>query len=69
MPTGKRRNTDSQGNVYVVGSTRSPNFPVIAAVQNHLAAAGSYDVFVAKFDPSGNPVYAECRIVSAHLTQ
>ncbi len=50
--------TDAQGNVYVAGSTQSPNFPVVSAVQNHLATAGSYDVFVTKFDPSGNIVYS-----------
>ena len=50
--------TDAQGNVYVAGSTKSPNFPVKAAVQDHLATAGSYDVFVTKFDPSGNIVYS-----------
>ena len=50
--------TDAQGNVYVAGSTKSPNFPVQAAAQDHLATAGSYDVFVTKFDPSGNIVYS-----------
>lgn len=49
---------DGQGNVYVVGSTRSPSFPVVSAVQSHLATVGSYDVFVAKYDPSGNVVYS-----------
>jgi uncharacterized protein (TIGR03437 family) len=49
---------DGQGNVYVAGSTRSPNFPVVSAVQNHLATTGSYDVFVTKYDPSGNVVYS-----------
>src|SRR5690348_15681002 len=32
--------TDSQGNAYVVGSTKSPNFTVQAAVQDHLASPG-----------------------------
>jgi len=50
--------TDALGNVYVAGSTKSPDFPVKAAVQDHLATAGSYDVFVAKFDPAGNVVYS-----------
>ena len=50
--------TDAQGNVYVAGSTRSPDFPVKNAAQNHLATAGSYDVFVTKLDPSGNIVYS-----------
>jgi hypothetical protein len=27
---------DAQGNVYIVGSTSSPKFPVKAAVQGHL---------------------------------
>ncbi len=49
---------DAQGNTYIAGSTRSPNFPVLSAVQNHLASPGSYDVFVTKLDPSGNAVYS-----------
>ena len=50
--------TDAQGNTYVAGSTKSVNFAVKNAVQNHSASPGSYDVFVTKFDPSGNIVYS-----------
>ena len=50
--------TDGQGNSYVAGSTKSANFPVKAAVQDHLATAGSYDVFVTKFDPAGDVIYS-----------
>jgi Beta-propeller repeat len=50
--------TDAKGNTYVAGSTKSLNFPVKNAVQNHSASPGSYDVFVTKFDPSGNIVYS-----------
>lgn len=48
--------TDAQGNVYLAGTTQSPNFQVKSAVQNHLA--GGSDVFVTKLDPSGNVVYS-----------
>ena len=48
--------TDAQGNIYLAGTTQSPNFQVKAAVQNHLA--GGSDVFVTKLDPSGNIVYS-----------
>lgn len=47
---------DAQGNIYLAGSTQSPNFQVKAAAQSHLA--GGSDVFVAKLDPSGNIVYS-----------
>ena len=50
--------TDAQGNTYVSGSTKSLNFPVKNAVQNHSASPGSYDVFVTKLDPSGNILYS-----------
>lgn len=48
--------TDAQGNIYLAGTTQSPNFQVQAAVQNHFA--GGSDVFVAKLAPSGNIVYS-----------
>jgi uncharacterized protein (TIGR03437 family) len=50
--------TDALGNVYVVGSTKSLSFPVKNAAQSQSASPGSYDVFVTKFDPSGNIVYS-----------
>ncbi len=36
--------TDAQGNVYVAGSTLSPNLPLKAAVQSTLASAGVYRI-------------------------
>jgi hypothetical protein len=48
--------TDAQGNIYLAGTTQSPNYPLKAAVQNHLA--GASDVFITKLDPSGNVVYS-----------
>src|SRR4051794_5503912 len=50
--------TDAAGNIYVAGSTTSPNFPIQAAVQNHLASPGLNDVFVTKLDPSGNILFS-----------
>jgi hypothetical protein len=35
---------DAQGNTYIAGSTYSANFPVKAAVQNHLASDGLYRI-------------------------
>ena len=40
---------DAQGNVYVTGEARSPNFPVKNAIG---AAGGDIDAFVAKLDPT-----------------
>jgi hypothetical protein len=48
--------TDAQGNIYLAGTTQSPNFRVKAAVQNGFA--GTSDVFVTKLDPNGNVVYS-----------
>jgi hypothetical protein len=48
--------TDTQGNVYLAGTTRSPDFHLKAPAQNHLADGS--DVFVTKLDPSGNIVYS-----------
>jgi hypothetical protein len=47
---------DSQGNIYLAGITRSRDFPVQSAAQDHLA--GGSDVFVTKLNPSGNIVYS-----------
>jgi hypothetical protein len=48
--------TDSAGNAYVAGVTRSANFPTAAASQG--TAAGNGDAFVAKFSPAGKLVYS-----------
>lgn len=47
---------DSAGNSYITGFTYSTNFPVRQAYQNRLA--GSSNVFVAKFSPTGNLVFS-----------
>ena len=50
--------TDSQGNIYVAGSTSSATFPVLNAAQPHLASSGGHNAFVAKLDPSGDLLYS-----------
>ena len=47
---------DVHGNLYVTGSTNSPDFPLASALQSSLA--GEYDVFVTKFDRDGGLVYS-----------
>lgn len=48
---------DSAGNVYVVGYTNSPDFPLAALGS---LPKGKYHVFVAKLDPSGSQlIYAD----------
>jgi hypothetical protein len=50
--------TDSTGNIYVVGTTNSPNFPVTrGVVQPSLGGAGT-NAFVAKFGSSGNLIWS-----------
>ena len=47
---------DAFGDVYVTGTTDSPGFPTTAGAFNR-THMGSRDVFVAKFDSSGTPIY------------
>ncbi|HJX26301.1 MAG TPA: SBBP repeat-containing protein [Thermoanaerobaculia bacterium] len=47
---------DAQGNLYVTGSTSSPDFPLASAFQ--ISLAGNYDVFVTKLDRDGVLVYS-----------
>ncbi|MBF0317718.1 MAG: SBBP repeat-containing protein, partial [Nitrospirae bacterium] len=44
---------DSSGNAYISGVTNSTNFPTVSAFQSTYAG-GLYDVFVAKFNTTGN---------------
>jgi hypothetical protein len=43
---------DTSGNAYIVGSTSSPDFPVVHAIQSKLA--GANNAFVSKLNPSGS---------------
>jgi len=50
--------TDAAGNVYIVGSTRSADYPVRQAIQDHNASAGTFDIFISKLDSAGNLIYS-----------
>lgn len=52
---------DAQGNMYVAGSTQSPNFPTTpGAYDRTFNSSGQYlsDAFVAKFGPTGNLIWS-----------
>lgn len=50
---------DAKGNAYVVASTTSTDLPVVNALQPQSGGTASFspDAMVAKFDPTGNPVF------------
>ena len=53
---GRSVSTDALGNVYVIGTFQSISLTLGTAV---LTNAGSYDMFIAKYDPSGNVLWAK----------
>lgn len=48
---------DAQGNIYVVGSTFSPDFPTTAGVLGP-SFGGTSDAFIVKFSPSGSVLWS-----------
>ena len=59
---GKNITTDSQGNVYIIGSYAS-NPLIVYTIDNtssaiNISNAGSQDTFVVKYDSAGNPQWA-----------
>src|SRR6516225_5103235 len=52
--------TDPLGNTFVVGNTRSPDFPLKSPLQPTLASPDTSDIFIVKLDPSGNVVFSTC---------
>jgi hypothetical protein len=45
---------DNSGNAYVIGTTRSTNFPTLNPIQTYQGQANYSDAFVTKLSPSGN---------------
>ncbi|HWB84328.1 MAG TPA: SBBP repeat-containing protein [Bryobacteraceae bacterium] len=48
--------TDMSGNVYLVGNTRSPDFPTVNAIQARMG--GGWDAFLTKLDPEGKILFS-----------
>ena len=52
--------TDGNGNILITGRFRGPtNDPSVFGSIQLFSAAGSADVFIAKYDPDGNPLWAK----------
>ena len=54
--TGSNVCFDSEGNIIIVGSTRSSDFPVINAHQD--TYGGGRDAFILKLDPLYNVIFS-----------
>ena len=58
--------TDSQGNIYLVGGTDSPDFPTTPGAYQRVHNPGNpdmsgtvrYDIFVTKLDPTGHVIWS-----------
>jgi hypothetical protein len=48
---------DANGNIYISGQTRSPNFPLVSPIQS-VYGQGFADSFITKLAPSGTPLYS-----------
>lgn len=53
---GENITGDAIGNAYLIGTTRSPNFPTMSPLQ--AALAGNDDIFVTKLRPTGTLVFS-----------
>ncbi|MCP3974806.1 MAG: hypothetical protein GY720_09960 [bacterium] len=47
---------DAEGNIFVVGATDSPDFPIVEGVQATYGGGGRGDFFLVKLDPTGQQV-------------
>ncbi len=51
--------TDESGNIYITSAYRQPTMSIGTTTLTNTSTAGStYDIYVAKYDPSGTPVWA-----------
>ncbi len=53
---GRSCNVDAAGNIYLVGSTKSLNFPLSNGLQG--PSSGFFDAFIVKFSPAGIPTWS-----------
>ncbi len=49
---------DDENNIYVVGLTSSADFPIVNGYKSELTLEGYYEIFVSKFDASGQLIYS-----------
>ncbi|MBL0133609.1 MAG: gliding motility-associated C-terminal domain-containing protein [Chitinophagaceae bacterium] len=59
IDAGNGVSMDNSGAIFVTGNLGSPSLTLGSTTLTRLGAGGTFDIFIAKFDGSGNPIWAK----------